>query len=115
MLRHRPSLACSRERRTAMCFRPAAASTPKTCPACGMINPAVAEKCVKCGVELPEDRIKCPHCGEMNIAGATECSECGIDLSAVAGAAPAPAAPSAAMPGAPKAPGAPAAPKIPSE
>ena len=34
-----------------MCFRPAAASTPKTCPACGMINPAVADKCVKCGAE----------------------------------------------------------------
>ena len=78
-----------------MCFRPAAASTPKTCPACGMINPAVAEKCVKCGAELPEDRIQCPHCGEMNIKGATECSECGTDLTGVEGAAPAPAAPGA--------------------
>lgn len=63
-----------------MCFRPAAASTPKTCPACGMINPAVATKCIKCGEELPEDRVKCPHCGEMNIAGATVCSECGTKL-----------------------------------
>ena len=48
------------KRKADMCFRPAAASTPKTCPACGMINPAVAETCVKCGAELPEDRIKCP-------------------------------------------------------
>ena len=71
-----------------MCFRPAAASTPKTCPACGMINPAVAEKCVKCGAELPEDRIQCPHCGEMNIKDATECSECGTSLTGVEGAAP---------------------------
>ena len=99
-----------------MCFRPAAASTPKTCPACGMINPAVAEKCVNCGAELPEDRIKCPHCGEMNIKDATECSECGTSLVGVEGAAPAPGAPAApapATPGAPAAPGAPGAPSAP--
>ena len=63
-----------------------------------MINPAVADKCVKCGAELPEDRIKCPHCGEMNIASATECSECGTSLAGVEGAAPAPAAPGAPAP-----------------
>ena len=99
-----------------MCFRPAAASTPKTCPECGMINPAVADKCVKCGAELPEDRVKCPHCGEMNIAGATVCSECGSDIAGAEGNVAAPAAPGApapAVPGAPKAPGAPPAPAAP--
>ena len=84
-----------------MCFRPAAASTPKTCPECGMINPAVAEKCVKCGAELPEDRVKCPHCGEMNIAGATVCSECGSDIAGVEGNVAAPAAPGAPAPATP--------------
>ena len=76
-----------------------------------MINPAIAEKGVKCGAELPEDRIKCPHCGVMNIKGATECSECGTPLAGVAGAAPAPGAPqppaAPAPSAAPKAPGAP--------
>ena len=105
------------ERRYIMCFRPAAASTPKVCPECGMTNPAISEKCIKCGAELPEDRIQCPHCGEMNIATATECSECGTPLTPNDGsAAPvaAPGAPSApAAPGAPKAPGAPSAPAAP--
>ena len=93
-----------------MCFRPAAASTPKTCSNCGMVNPAIAEKCIKCGTALEEDRIKCPGCGEMNISTATECSECGRPLTAAEGA-PAPSAQSApsvpnssSIPGAPKPP-----------
>lgn len=89
-----------------MCFRPAAASTPKTCSSCGMINPAIADKCIKCGAELEEDRIQCPGCGEMNISTATECSECGRPL--VPTGAPAPSAPGAFV-----APGAPGAPKPP--
>lgn len=102
-----------------MCFRPAGASTPKTCPECGMVNPAVAEKCVKCGAALPEDRIKCPHCGEMNDASVSECTECGTSLAGIAagGAVPPASAngsqgvPKPPSAGVPKAPGAPPAPK----
>lgn len=63
-----------------MCFRPATAAVQRICPDCGMINPGIAEKCIKCGASLPDDRIECPHCGEMMPPGSEICSECGTTL-----------------------------------
>lgn len=95
-----------------MCFRPAAAATPKVCPVCGQINAVVATTCLKCKAPLPEDRIACPHCGEMNDADSTACAECGFDLSA-GGTPPTITPPSTPSAGAPAASTAPKAPTIP--
>ena len=78
-----------------MCFRPATAATQKICPECEMINPAIAQKCIKCGAELPEDRVPCPNCGEMNAPGLTVCYECGAPLVSAPKVPEAPIAPKA--------------------
>lgn len=68
-----------------MCFRPPEINIKKTCTDCGLENPFEAQKCMKCGAELPSEVSGMP-------AG-------------VPGAPP--------MPGAPSAPGAPAMPPVP--
>lgn len=41
-----------------MCFRPANAAKPKTCPSCGAVNPSVRQTCIKCNADLGAEKAK---------------------------------------------------------
>ena len=109
-----------------MCFRPAQASMPVKCPACGAITAPDTGKCEKCGASLADAKpisevkkakkpVRCPTCNSINPGTAQTCSKCGGSLEGAVelGAPSAPSAPAAptSAPGAPSAPIAPGAPK----